>query len=976
MIDMLIDAIAREFNPDHAPARFLGAVSGRLMDAGFDPVDMATVVDVMVDERVTSVRTAVRSALSRWDADAATVWAGDTEPNSMARRELIYSTLGIPSEAFVSLTEHYPLAGGPTVIAAQQPWEPWYTADRRNAHDFYWRAYRGVLRSKGWSEETVDGLDAASTEVVRRLADPTREEPYQSKGLVVGYVQSGKTANFTGVLAKAIDAGFRLIIVLTGTIELLRSQTQRRLDMELIGMQNIDPIEYENDEDWRDGKFLQHVVDPNHSNDAPAVRRLTGAVDDYKALAKGIGTLHYEFADHAQPLNDPANLFGSNVRIAVVKKNSTVLKKLVADVTKIPTPHVQIPTLIIDDEADQASVNTENPRKFAEGRIERTAINRQIANLLDLLPRAQYIGYTATPFANVFVDPEDAVNIFPNDFIVSLERPAAYMGGADFHDRHADLGEGVQRTPANSNEKAFVRDLRPQCDEERDAERLLALDSYVLAGAIKLFREAQGVQGSFRHHTMLVHESVKQAEHSALADDFTTLWKAASYSQPAGLERLEELWNNDFRVVSAARSELGVVSPSTFSQLEPFIGTACDRIDEGLQPVIIVNGDADKDYQQERLDFQARPVWKILVGGTKLSRGFTVEGLTTTYYTRRTTQADTLMQMGRWFGFRPGYRDLVRLFIGREVPGPGGRLFDLYRAFEAIVDDEEDFREELDRFKGLNADGEPMVTPRDVPPMVFQRLPWLKPTAANKMYNAEMAYRSVGGQSFSFTMQGPRGDGSNNIAHFAAVQPILAKLHDSGTFSFLDKNDRSRDFEAQYGIVPASEVLDAIEQFVWDANWDFSPHREAFVRAMERGALEDFAVLLPVPKTKKSVLIGDINDPLPIVNRRRQEAAYRTGFTGTAVRERDAIEHIAGNPEKQVGGPLAHRLRKPTRGAMILLFASDPKSPRHLADVKRGKVDPRDVATLFSYALPYAADPAPKIGFTTRRSGAGAIIDA
>ena len=109
--------------------------------------------------------------------------------------------------------------------------------------------------------------------------------------------------------------------------------------------------------------------------------------------------------------------------------------------------------------------------------------------------------------------------------------------------------------------------------------------------------------------------------------------------------------------------------------------------------------------------------------------------------------------------------------------------------------------------------------------------------------------------------------------------------------------------------------------------------------------------------------------------RDRQEAAYRTGFTGTAVRERDAIEHIAGNPEKQVGGPLAQRLRKPTRGAMILLFASDPKD-RHFADVKRGKVSPRDVATLFSYALPYAAYPAPKIGFTTRRSGAGAIIDA
>lgn len=304
--------------------------------------------------------------------------------------------------------------------------------------------------------------------------------------------------------------------------------------------------------------------------------------------------------------------------------------------------------------------------------------------------------------------------------------------------------------------------------------------------------------------------------------------------------------------------------------------------------MIIVNGAADKDYVQEPLDFQERSVWKILVGGTKLSRGFTVEGLTTTYYTRRTAQADTLMQMGRWFGFRPGYRDLVRLFIGREVPGPGGTVVDMYAAFEAIVGDEEEFRDELRRFKGLNEAGEPMVTPRDVPPMVFQRLPWLKPTATNKMYNAELSYRSVGGQSFSFTMQAPRGDGANNASHFRAVRPLLDALDRTGSFSFIDKDQTPRIFEARYGIVSADVVLGAISQFVWDANWDFEPHRKAFESAIERGALEDLAILLPIPKTKKPVMIGDYPRELPLVNRKREEAEYRTGFTGTAVRERDA----------------------------------------------------------------------------------------
>ncbi len=655
---------------------------------------------------------------------------------------------------------------------------------------------------KNWDEATIGKLDIATTEVVHRLADPTRPEPYQSKGLVVGYVQSGKTANFSGVVAKAIDAGYRLVIVLTGTIEILRSQTQRRLDMELVGRQNISAgvdDDYANDEDWRDGNFLEHEIDPNKTNEIPAIRRLTTSTFDYKSLLAGLSALHFETVDHSLPLNDPKNLYPSNIRIAVVKKNVSSLKKLVADLKKVPTELDQIPALIIDDEADQASVNTIDPKKMKTEQVERTAINGQIAEILGLLERAQYIGYTATPFANVFVDPEDSVNVFPSDFIVSLERPGPYMGGADFHD--LDDLEDDDKTPANSNQKAYVRDLRAECDEDRSAEQLRALDSFVLTGAIKLFRESKGVK-PYRHHTMLVHESVKQAEHDAVADDFKALWKSAGYSQAKSLSRLDKLWAEDFAVVSAARgSELE--NPGSFAELEEFIGAAYDKISEGASPVIVVNGAAEKDYKQDSLDFQERGVWKILVGGTKLSRGFTVEGLTITYYTRRTGQADTLMQMGRWFGFRPGYRDLVRLFIGRTVGGPAGADYDMYKAFEAIVRDEQEFRNELTRFSGVNEKGEPWVTPRDVPPMVFQQLPWLRPTARNKMFNADLVYRGMGGESFSFTMQPPRGDGSINARHFEAVTPLLKSLDETGSFNFVDKDDVSRSFTARYGIVPA-----------------------------------------------------------------------------------------------------------------------------------------------------------------------------
>lgn len=968
----LQEAIAREFG-DFDPSPLLEPVNTRSIDGHPDGVDIETIVAVMIDDDAGVVRNAVAKSFLRWDAESEGNWAAGTATNSPERRTLIYQFLGIPA-GHGEIDARYPLAGGPVVIAAPQPWAPWYGA-RQKEHDFYWRAYSRVLASK-LDAETVGKLDTMTSQIVQRLADPIREEPYQSKGLVVGYVQSGKTANFAGVIAKSIDAGYRLIIVLTGTIEMLRSQTQRRLDMELIGRQNIGADgDYAGDQDWLNGKFVEHEVDPNSSPQAPAIRRLTGASDDFKSLGKGLSALQYEILDHTKPLNDPKNLFASNVRIAIVKKNSTVLKKLVEDLKRVPTELDQVPALIIDDEADQASVNTLNPDKWAKDQIERTAINARISDLLVLLKRAQYVGYTATPFANVFVDPVDSENIFPRDFIISLERPGPYMGGADFHDFDDDF-EGVDRTPFNSKKAAFVRDLWSAWDDDgRSTEQQSALDSFVLAGAVKLYREAHGAT-PYGHHTMLVHQSVKQLEHAALADEFRVLWKTGGYSQPAGLTRLEKLWEEDFSVVCQAKSEPGFVTPTSFDDLHDYVGHACDRIEQGTSPVIVVNGESEKDYTQDALDFQERPVWKILVGGAKLSRGFTVEGLTTTYYTRRTPQADTLMQMGRWFGFRKGYRDLVRLFIGRNVPGPGGKPFDMYEAFETIVKDEEEFRDELKRFSLLNSKGEPMVTPMDVPPMVFQSQPWLKPAAANKMYNAELAYRGVGGEAFSFTMQPPRGNGSNNKKHFEAVSPLLRVLGESGTFDYTQSNGLRGSFAARYGVVDAKIVLAAVEKFVWDVNWDFEPHLAAMREKIEMKSLEDFAILLPQPKTRPALDVIGWHEKLPIVNRKRQDREYRTGFTGTAVRERQVIEHIAGSPNKD-GGTNASKLFRPTRGGLILLFANDPdEHNRHYKKAQTGPVNPLDFATLFSYALPYASEPNPRVGFKVKKSGAGAIVDA
>lgn len=197
---------------------------------------------------------------------------------------------------------------------------------------------------------------------------------------------------------------------------------------------------------------------------------------------------------------------------------------------------------------------------------------------------------------------------------------------------------------------------------------------------------------------MLVHESVRMAEHTALALRINTMWHNAAYTGPEGHTRLASLFERDFH----AYADGSLPTPTTYAELKPYVSQARRLINQGGSPVMVINGESERDYAQPDLDFDRTPnVWKILVGGTKLSRGFTVEGLTITYYRRTTQQADTLMQMGRWFGFRPGYRDLVRLYIGREEAlgrSRNAKTVDLYEAFEAICRDEELFRAELARY--------------------------------------------------------------------------------------------------------------------------------------------------------------------------------------------------------------------------------------------------------------------------------------
>jgi hypothetical protein len=732
------------------------------------------------------LRSILRQRLARWDHTSDSGWTNGTSPNTEERRELIYELLDPSADLLAAMREllRPHITDDRTIIIERGGWEPWYTGARRQERAFYWPRYAGYLEAnRAWEPENVAALDEATGQIVERLADPTSDRIRSIKGLVVGHVQSGKTANLTGVIAKAADAGYRLIIVLSGMTDLLRNQTQRRIDKELIGKEILRPkegdpededLDYLQDAEWNE--FITHGGMPSEMGAFDWIR-LTGERWDYQRLRAGIESLKFGRIDPSKPFYAPENLAHAPAKIMVVKKQSQRLQGVLGDLGRIKRRLAEVPALIIDDESDQASINTARPARKEEQR-RRTTINRRIVELLEALPRAQYVGYTATPFASVLINADDIADLFPRDFIISLRAPKNYMGPRAFHDLDGEP-PGVADNPYVSHERAFVREIQDSDELHRNLPR--ALDFFVLSGALKLYRADRNVPGSFKHHTMLIHSSMRVADHQRLRALANELFDSAGYETPDGALRLENLLNTDLRPVSET-VERELPFPPSWTELAQYVGTAIARIREGEGSVIEVNGtDASEDP-----DFDKQPVWKVLVGGAKLSRGYTIEGLTVSYFRRRASAGDALMQMGRWFGYRDGYRDLVRLFISRHEQ-VGKRSYDLYEAFQATCLDEEKFREQLRRYV-LDAEKGHPITPIQVPPLVYQHLDWLPPVAANKSFNARVTHENFGGEWEEKTMAPVEKDrikhNSKLFACTLAACQLAPRTLSDGTHSF------------------------------------------------------------------------------------------------------------------------------------------------------------------------------------------------
>lgn len=855
------------------------------------------------DDQNNPIALLIGKKLREWDYVPSDEWTAGTERNTKARRTRIYDLLNVDGDFRELCDAKFPpfLLEAPTVIASDH--DEWFTPDILQVHGFYWEKYKKYLETNlGWPAENLIVFDDSTTRVVERLANPAQAEAYQSKGLVVGYVQSGKTSHFTGVIAKAADAGYRLFIVLAGTLDILREQTQRRLDKELVGRELLA-------EEYRDDKeldtFITYGARPSDIGGYDW-QRLTGRQYDYHSLKMGIDSLRFELNDRTKPFYHPDNLYKAKARLLVVKKNPTILRKLIKDFELIDSRLTDIPALIIDDESDQASINTLNNLQISEAeKMRRTATNAEITKLLGLFPRGQYIGYTATPFANVFIDPDDAEDLFPKDFIISLSRPKYYMGVYDFYDWESPVPKGFK-----SNEKAFVRSVTGGDDEPNNLQK--AIDSFILAGAIKLYRADIDPSFRFKHHTMLVHHSPFRAIHREQTDMVRRTFESAGYYGGAGPERLRKLCAKDFSIVSA-RQEPDLPMPPSFTVLEKYIGECLERVNQGPKPVLTVN----LDNKDDAPNFEDEPVWKILVGGTKLSRGYTIEGLTISYYRRATSQADTLMQMGRWFGFRQGYRDLVRLYIGRDEPlgAKGKKRMDLYEAFEGVCRDEEEFRERLKKY----STGEPRITPLQVPPLVPSHL--LRPSSPNKMYNAIIRYENFGA------------DWSQRTLAPVERQDIMynqGRMRDLLKGETIVRQDLSLEidgtlveFDANTAVLSAEAVLKFLESYRWSVGK--RENRSVINREIEylKGASGDPAIddwVLIAPQTQKDVAgVWMAHGTEFSVIRRSRNASGSRFLVYTESHHVDVAKYIAQFSKKDTRNPNDNleALRQKRRGVFL-----------------------------------------------------------
>lgn len=592
----------------------------------------------------------------------------------------------IITEAMISVDTR--MGAGVSLVDVAAKHDDQWVRKRENITWTYSSAYENFLLKDGWPPRMVQSLSDVTSRILGHLQDPLSEgTTWNRRGLVIGHVQSGKTANYTGLIARAADTGYKFIIIIAGIHNNLRKQTQERIDEAFIG-RSSDP---------EDRRSIGVGLDPNYPHPV-TVTNING--DFNKNTAKDSG---WKINDFSKPV------------VFIIKKNVTTLtalhKWLKALNAKGDGRITDVPMLLIDDEADNASINTNKED------LDPTRTNSMIRRILGLFAKSCYVGYTATPFANIFINPDaydDDVReeLFPRDFIYCLDAPTTYFGAEKVF-----LDEGTSQSivkPIDDCED-FLSYNHKRNDPVTELPPSLyrAVDEFIVARAIRNLRGQSG-----KHCSMMINVSRFVPVQKAVRDFLSLREKnmraavRANYRMPESVSSANVYMQGLKQAFEAEYADAGFTWPE--------VKAALNGVFDHLH-LYVINSKSDEVLDFTRYEKEGIGLTAIAVGGLSLSRGLTIEGLTVSYMYRNTKMYDTLMQMGRWFGYRPGFEDLCRVHLSR----------DSINWYSHIAEAAEELTQQVMR---MRRDG---LSPKDFGLYVRSHPDSLLITAANKMRSGQ-----------------------------------------------------------------------------------------------------------------------------------------------------------------------------------------------------------------------------------------------
>ncbi len=656
--------------------------------------------------------------------------------------------------------------GSGPVVKNHIPWLPDAKAEIKWNR---WRAYRTMLGRAGRSGQMLDRLDKFTDDILDLAGDPKAAGPWNRRGLIIGDVQSGKTQNYLGLINKAADAGYRLVIILSGNTEYLRRQTHERVDEGFIG------------------RDTARVDTPKGASLTKDVHIGVGQIDRSVANTISQTTVLMDYLQASKKASSmPLPNDSSAPVVFVLKKNKHVLNA-VTGWARSQTEHgrkIDLPLLLLDDESDYASINTaaeEDP----------TAINAAIRTILGSFSRSSYVAITATPFANIFIDHEasGAVesdgevydDLFPEDYIYPLEAPSNYVGiRATFGRREADSTGLMKLTDAQSwipikHKKTQVVSALPE--SLRKAVRV-----FLLANAVMDLR----VQPPKRR-SMLVNVSRFTAVQDKVGELLTQ--ELFSYKSAIELHSMPYTQGEGNAILDEFRD--------TFQEAYAGISEDWDAVLERLHSaasevrVKVYNSAVNSQGEDDEFEEQVPPR-QIAVGGDLLSRGLTLDGLVASYFHRSVGAADTMMQMARWFGYRDGFQDLCRLWISDKTAAD----------YRFVADAIEELREDLAQMRRNN------MTPRDFGLAVQQHPESLLITARNKSKHTLVSEKVVNLLGRNLETRRLSTDSNEQRGNLTALENLLSAGAQSA--SLLDQTDRGYN---RLSRVPKDLVANFLRQF-------------------------------------------------------------------------------------------------------------------------------------------------------------------